>query len=280
MLCGGAVLSACQSDDVAVPEVAVEEGAPVADAGAEDNAVAGRLNAEMRKVLPRKAGRNWVFDGYIDPRTRKVAWSRTWTSKIDFTGVAWDATKNLTMITPQHALMAKHYLRKLGDPVIFHDREGREVVRTIAAWWKIPSSDAAVVILNEPVPKGIKNYKLLEPSETLGKGLAGALVLVTDAERKVHVHEVNRVYSDMLMFRKAGDLPKGFYEPLISGDSGNPSFVLVRGEPVLVEIHHYGGAGAGPFYGSARIQAGIKDAIAKLADKFGGGEYSFKTVKP
>ena len=84
----------------------------------------------------------------------------------------------------------------------------------------------------------------------------------------------------MVRFRYPRSLPKGFYEALITGDSGNPSFVLVRGEPVLLETHYTGGAGAGPFYGSARIQEGIRAAIAELALSSGGGEYTFSTLRP
>ena len=83
-----------------------------------------------------------------------------------------------------------------------------------------------------------------------------------------------------MRFRYPRSLPKGFYEDLIKGDSGNPSFVLVRGEPVLLETHTSGGAGAGPFYGSAEVQAGISAAIAQLAVQFGGGDYSLGTVRP
>jgi hypothetical protein len=138
----------------------------------------------------------------------------------------------------------------------------------------------AVGILNEAVPTGVTHYKLLEPSDTLASEMLGTLALVTDSERLVHVHECGTTSADTVRFRFPRSLPEGFYEPLIKGDSGNPSFVLVRGEPVLLETHQMGGAGSGPFYGSAQIQDGIRAAIAQLATEFGGAEYSIETLRP
>ena len=51
---------------------------------------------------------------------------------------------------------------------------------------------------------------------------------------------------------------------LIVGDSGNPSFLIVNGQLVLLETHTTGGPGAGPFYGDPNIQAAIRAAIAEM----------------
>ncbi|MFT4547929.1 MAG: hypothetical protein ACI8XO_001289 [Verrucomicrobiales bacterium] len=240
-----------------------------------------RLNAELLPLLPREAGKNWVFDGYVDPITREVAWSRFWTGQFDFTGVTWDNPRTLTMITPRHVVMAKHYVRPAGSAVIFHDKRGQEVQRVLMGFVKLPGKwDVAVGILNEAMPVGVKHYKLLEPSEKLHTDMLGTLALVTDGKRKVHVHECGSMPPEMISFRFPRSLPEGFYAPLVKGDSGNPSFVMVRGEPVLIETHFLGGAGVGPFYGSALIQAEIRAAIVELAVQFGGADYSFQTVRP
>ena len=39
----------------------------------------------------------------------------------------------------------------------------------------------------------------------------------------------------------------GFYEFVVSGDSGNPRFLVIRDHVVLVSVLHYGGAGSGCF---------------------------------
>lgn len=261
-------------------EVQIGLVAPIAGAGGA-SPTASRLNAELLKILPKKAGKNWVFDGYINQRAGDVAWSSFWTKRVDFTGVAWDTPRTMTLITPRHVVMAKHYPRKPGELVRLHDSSGREVQRVLMGLVKLDGAhDVAVGILSEPVPPGIRHYKLLAPADDLAEKLSGTLALVTDSERKVHVHECGTMPPNQVRFRYPRSLPKGFYEDLIKGDSGNPSFVLVRGEPVLLETHTSGGAGAGPFYGSAEVQAGISAAIAQLAVQFGGGDYSLGTVRP
>lgn len=275
-----ALLAGCGTDDLTGPGPAQTEFPPIAGTGG-GSPLALRLNGEMLNILPQKAGKNFVFDAYSHPQTREVAWSRFWTRRLDFTGVAWDNPRTLTMITPRHAVLAKHYVRKAGDVVRLHDRRGREVQRVLQGLVGLDGPwDVAVGILNEPVPSGVSHYKLLEPSETLHEELLGTLALVTDNERRVHVHECGQMSANTVAFRFPRSLPKGFFEPLITGDSGNPSFLLVRGEMVLLETHHRGGAGVGPFYGSAQIQEGIRTAIAQLAVEFGGGEFSFETIRP
>jgi hypothetical protein len=63
----------------------------------------------------------------------------------------------------------------------------------------------------------------------------------------------------------------GFYEAKIGGDSGNPAFLIVNGEPVLVTTWTFGGAGAGPNYAAIRSQ--IDTAMTTL-----GGGYTTTAV--
>jgi hypothetical protein len=49
---------------------------------------------------------------------------------------------------------------------------------------------------------------------------------------------------------------------------------MVDGEPVLLETHHTGGAGAGPFYGSEVLIEKLKKQIAAM-----GGAGSVRLVK-
>ncbi len=78
------------------------------------------------------------------------------------------------MITPRHAVMAKHYVRKAGDVVRLHDSRGREVQRVLQGLVGLDGPwDVAVGILNEAVPTGVTHYKLLEPSDTLASEMLG-----------------------------------------------------------------------------------------------------------
>ncbi len=274
----GAALTGCGDRGDGSPQPAPFGGGGGGGAGA--GTVAERLNASARAVIPDKPGRNWVFDAYVSTDSPDAAWSRFWTRSIDFSGVAWDTTQNLTMVSPRHAVMARHYQRQPGHRLVkMHDARGRELQRVIVGAESLVA-DIAVVILNEDVPSGVRHYPVLAPSERYAEELPGAFVFATDQERKVHVHQVLAVRGRMVAFERAAPLDTGFYEALVTGDSGNPSFVLVRGEPVLLETHTTGGPGAGPFYGSAENIADINAAMLRLSEAHGAPEYQLRTVVP
>ena len=264
-------LTSCGGEREVSPEPALVGGG---------GTLSAQLNTGTRAILPNEPGKNWVFDAYVSANSPDVAWSRFWTKSIDFSGVAWDKPQTLTMISPRHAVMAKHYQRPpKAQSVLFHDRRGREVQRVIVGR-EFLGADIAVVILNEDVPDTVKTYPVLSPSDRYEEEFPGTFVLVTDRERKVHVHEVRLVLGQLVYFRRAESLAEGFYEGLIAGDSGNPSFVLVRGQPVLVETHTGGGPGAGPFYGAAENVEAINAAMQKLSAEHGAPGYQLRTVAP
>ncbi len=225
--------------------------------------LAKEIRNETLAVLPNKPKRNNLFDVYN--AQSDAAWALNWTRKIDFTGVAWDTAQNATLISPRHVVMAAHSVRSVGDAVVFHDSRGNRVVRILIEIEKLKTADIAVGLLESEVD--LTYYRVLAPSETLPTSLEGAFAFVTDKERRLHVHEIRAVHGNNIQFRHSPALHKVWWENLIAGDSGNPSFLLVDGELLLLETHTSGGAGAGPFYSSADNVAAINEAMARL----GGG---------
>lgn len=197
----------------------------------------------------------------------------TWTRKFDASGISFNVTQTCTLVTRQHVVMAAHYKRKVPSSVVFHDRNGKRLERVLVAARNV-HGDCAVGLLNEPVPAGYKVYPLLAPSVGLASRLKGEFVLVTDQKKRLFVHEVGGVSGDRIFFRFDAKKEIGYGKMLISGDSGNPSFIMVNGEPALIETHHTGGAGAGPFYGSAILIDKLKAQITAL-----GGTGSVRVVK-
>lgn len=231
------------------------------------------LDRQLRDLAPEipAAGDKELFADYR-PDGPSV-WASNWTRRLDFTGVAWDDPKAGVLIHPQYLICASHYPRRLGSSVVFHDREGRPVRRTVTSRkriGKIDNPDVTILRLNRPVPANVSHYPILPPGYDY-RLLNGAKLLVTDQERKVHLFRINRVNMkstyELVGARKAlpSELDARWHEHLEKGDSGNPSFLIIDGRLVLVSTLRGGGWGAkGPLYGGRRLQLGIEAAIAAL----------------
>ena len=187
----------------------------------------------------------------------------TWTRKFDASGISFNDKRTCTLVTSQHVVMAAHYIRPVKSSVVFHNRKGKRLERFIVGVRKV-HGDCAVGLLDQPVPAGYKIYPLLVPYEGLEEKLTGEFVLVTDQTKRLFVHEVRRAKNGRIWFTFDEKKQIGYGKKLISGDSGNPSFIMVNGEPTLIETHHTGGAGAGPFYGDAELIRKLKEQIKSL----------------
>ena len=197
----------------------------------------------------------------------------TWTRKFDASGISFNSKRTCTLVTRQHVVMAAHYKRPVSSTVVFHDRNGKRLERVLVASKNV-HADCAVGLLDKPVPAGYRVYPLLAPSPSSAEKLKGEFVLVTDQNRRLFVHEVGGIAHDRIFLSYDAKKKIGYGKKLVVGDSGNPSFLMVRGEPVLIETHHSGGAGAGPFYGSAVLIHKLKAQIKAL-----GGSGAIRVVK-
>jgi len=189
-----------------------------------------------------------------------------WTRGMDMSGVSFNDTRTATLITPRHVVMAKHYARPAVAPVIFHDRNGNRLSRKIIGL-EAGHGDVMVGLLDEPVPSNYTSYPLPAPSSDVA-GLLNRPVIVSDKDRSLFVHLVASVGGGRIAFKQDKGERYGWGKNLIVGDSGNPSFLIVGKQLVLVETHTTGGPGAGPYYGDPAVQAGIRGAVAKLDDSY------------
>lgn len=215
---------------------------------------------------------NAIFANY---QRRKVAqWNGGWTRRIDLTGVSWSHRQAGTAITPRHLVFAAHYMLKIGTNVTFHDRKGqvhsRKLIKAMSLRKRKDAgrSDITVALLDRPLPASIKTYRLLPPRSDYEHTLVGVPALVTEQQRRVFIHRVRRVNRGGISFMKNPDYPESLFKNLIKGDSGHPTFLLVGGEPVLVETHTGGGGGAGPFYSHGPIFQALTEAVASLDPSF------------
>jgi hypothetical protein len=224
-------------------------------------------------VIPPNTLSKLIFDAYLSSSASQ--WSRfSWTNQVDLSGVSWDDLRDCTLISPRHVIMATHFHRGAGSAVVFHDRSGVRLTRTITAVAAVPGGlnpDITVGLLDSDVP--LKFYKVLPPRTDWATHLVGALTLATDYECKLLVKRISFIGQPYVSFDNSPAVDDFYDESLIVGDSGNPSFVLVRGEPILIETHTYGGGGAGPFFSTTTNFNAINQVMASL-----GGGYQLSTV--
>lgn len=225
------------------------------------SALRAAASESVLKLAPSLAGgRHAAFTRY-DPKG-KATWAKGAVGTIDLSGVSFDNPRTATLITPRHVLMAKHYRRKAGARLVFHDRSGRRhEARLVAVKWA--AVDLAVGQLDRALP--LRPYRVLSPRSDYGSLLQGVPVLVTNRQRLVFCHQIAVITKGWVRLDRS-EVP-GVAGNLIVGDSGNPSFLLIRGEPILLETHTVGGFGGGPFVSNPATFAAINRLIAQLGGR-------------
>ncbi len=230
----------------------------------------------LESLKGQEGGNNALFQEYN--AAGNARWNTGWPGQIDLTGVAWNSPRTATAVTPRHVVMAAHFPRKIGDTLVFHDRSGkrhtRVLVKTVSLRGAPTRIDIMVGLLDHPLPDLIKAYPLLEPAADYADRLAGGPVLVTDSKRQLAIHEIMYVNRKALRFAYNPDYADSMRTMLIRGDSGNPSFLILDGELVLVETHTMGGPGTGPFYSTPVHFKGLEQAVQSLDPA-----YKLKVVK-
>lgn len=220
----------------------------------------GSPGGSTSPALPPRKAPPQIFDTYSADRDADMA--DGWTRGMDMSGVSFNDTRTATLITPRHVVMAKHYSRPAGAPVVFHDRNGNRIQRKLIGFAPA-SGDVMVALLDEAVPSNYRSYPLPATS-TDPSTLIGRHVIVSDQNRSLFIHLIAGIQGGMIGFKQDQSDTHGWGKNLVVGDSGNPSFVISGNELVLVETHTTGGPGSGPYYGDPTVQASVRAAVAKL----------------
>lgn len=116
------------------------------------------------------------------------------------------------------------------------------------------TNDIHVGLLDIDLPSNIKPAKVLPPSYTNYIGTARLLPVITfDQEEKLLICDSNplRCFEEKDLLSSAqrpqNSARQEFYEDVVSGDSGNPRFLLIDNDLVLLYVMWRGGGGSGCF---------------------------------
>jgi len=201
-----------------------------------------------------------------------------WAADLDLTCISpWNSTnankRAGTLISPRHIIFATHYQIGTGATVRFVDPSNNVVERTMTAKQNMPGyvpywPDLTVGLLNSDVPVDITFCKVMPDDwvDYLPTQSSGIPALCLDQEEKALVTDISNIDGSYCSFKVPTDETRlQLYESKISGDSGNPAFMIVNNELILLTVWTYGGAGSGT---SVHNQ---KSNINSVMTSLGGG---------
>jgi len=154
-----------------------------------------------------------------------------------------------TLVTPRHVIGAAHYEYSVGAVVRFVEKDGTVHDRTVSGKARHPESrnyhpDLTIYTLDSDLPSTIKPCYVMPSDYTsyLVNEQVKTACLGLDQEEKALIIDWN---SGGRMRTPTDPNRLIFHENKISGDSGNPAFLIVDRELVLVTVWTFGGAGSG-----------------------------------
>lgn len=208
-----------------------------------------------------------------------------WASDLDLTSISpWNSTggntRAGTLISPRHILFAAHYQINNGATIRFVDNNNNVVSRTMVTKLTHPQyapyyPDLTVGVLDSDLPSSISFAKILPQNWTNYLPslfwLRTIPCLVLDQEEKALVADLESLgnlvsFIGFAKFRTPTNTTRlAFSENIVVGDSGNPCFLIINDELVIITVWTYGGSGAG----TSLLYH--KDAINTMMATLGGG---------
>lgn len=158
-----------------------------------------------------------------------------------------------TLITPRHIIFAAHFELPVGCNIRFITNNNIIIQRRIIAKKTHPSyspyyPDLTIAILDSDVSSDIKFCKVLpnDWNSYLPTNIDEIPLLVLDQEEKALIADGWFLNNELVQLKKPSNTKRlEFYENLIVGDSGNPCFIVINNELVILTVWTFGNAGAG-----------------------------------
>lgn len=178
---------------------------------------------------------------------------------------AWNSRDNNkragVAITKRHVLFAEHsgFHLSAGDTIYFVTDDNTVISRTISAEVDHPSSgysagDFNIAVLNSDLPDTIEIAKVFASDATNYMDFNKPfLALQLDQEEKGLIKDFIKIGSTGNAEFASATGYTDWYEAAISGDSGNPSFVIIDNEAILLSVVTNAGGGSGTFIGASEI---------------------------
>ena len=211
-----------------------------------------------------------------------------WAKGVDFSCASpWNSAGGSlragTLISNRHIIFAKHFQMGKGTRIVFVDGEGAVCPCYIDAVKEVPNSDIAIGLLNAEVTPNIHPAKILpkDAAKYIGNG-DGFPVVTFNQREKLFLTELNKCFTNAVPLKGVGSrIPqeesrKGFRKSIVTGDSGNPAFMLIGNEAILLYCLTQGGCGYGS--GVHAFSADIQTAMDDLCPGYKLEEFDFSRL--
>jgi hypothetical protein len=238
------------------------------------NAVLSRLQNASNSIFSVMDHNNSIY-------TRNT---NAWVNDLNLTSISpWNSAGSNrmagTLISPKHIVYATHYQMPIGSKIRFVTKDNIVVERTLInkispRYEEVYFPDITVGVLDSEVPSSIGfakilpsnwNEYLLQSNDAPGLLKNQIPCLGIDQEEKALVTGLS-LLTNRAIFNPLNKEPyTTFYENIIAGDSGNPAFMIINNELVLITIWTFGYGGSGTFLTAQ------KNAINQIMNELGGG---------
>lgn len=164
-----------------------------------------------------------------------------------------------TLITRKHFILAKHFVFAIlegGTGIIFVDENNNAIKRNLIQYAYDDLTDIAIGVLDNEVPSNYTFAKVLPPNYQDYIGYPENILAVSlDQQEKAILKVWDGLLGGSYQYTYITSITSNdpsnfqpysvFSEPIIAGDSGDPSFIIIDNELVLLSCWHF--ATSGPF---------------------------------
>ncbi len=175
-----------------------------------------------------------------------------WLKGVDFSCVSpWNddcgALRAGTLISKRHVIFAKHFPLRKGVRMLFVDSQGEVCPCRIVATRPLEKCDIMLGLLDYEVTPSIHPAKILPDDYAKYIGDGKGLPIVTFNQREQALLSCGNGITSNKVFNTVAtnETWRALGGEIIVGDSGNPAFLLVGKEPILLYCLSTGGVGNG-----------------------------------
>lgn len=158
-----------------------------------------------------------------------------------------------TLISKRHVVFAKHFPLWSGARILFVDKGGEVCPCNVEKTKEVAGTDIMVGSLNAEVTPNIRPARILPDDFTKYIGCGRGMPLATlTRQEQAYLSELNEIPTNGAPPKVRNIAPKlklwqSFRAGIVGGDSGNPAFLIIGDEAVLLYCLHMGGLGSGPW---------------------------------